>query len=403
MDIRFAGTVAVAVFAVGCAGPELISKTELSVTRQALATKPRSIDLNNDHLVGVATVSIRDAEAVGGLLDRKGIPYGKFNDLNSCGFVVSEADSARAQRLIREDSWKHGYELMKHMNPVPKSDRITIYGPLDGIYSGITVASKDGMAVFDCIRSVMGPDTVMTGFEGNSRTVVFGPKSGANVLAAIREDARKNGYEYFVIFKDEPELNLNIKTSPRSGDRPIVKYQPENMLTQPVMQQNHKMVTVVTVESSDSKRVLMSLRAGGISAPGVWESEGIAGIVVADADSAKALKIIQEDARIQKYPLLSTTKGDGQGEVSRGWPGPPPSKDDLLAEANLILFVKESELNFVTGCLEANGISSGASCERSACGIYVSRFDADRALALVQEDARIRGYTYVTERIHYLR
>ncbi len=313
------------VVAVGCSAPRgaVVTKS-ISVDRPAIAAKAKPIDLKNDHLLGVATVSMNDALKVGAVLDKHRIAYGKFEDISSCGFVVAEANADRARKLIREDSWNGGYELLKRIDPSP-SELTNPMAP--NRQSGVD--NKDA----DLVTSapVKNPETQVRG-----------------VAAAV------------------------------------------------------KLVTVAAVATKDSKLVQECLRSKGIKVHGTWDSGGVTGIVISDDEVLPvALSAIQEDARAKGYRLVNTTARESVAPTVREWSNPSISKDDLAAEASLIVTIRERDEPFVSGCLEGKGISSGSSFTQGSCEVYVSKLDADRALALIQEDARVRGYTYLTERIHY--
>lgn len=394
-----------AFFAVGCTTPnETIASNPLPRTA-ASTPKANPIDLKNDHLIGVATVAINDAEKVGSVLDKNQIPYGRFNDVSSCGFVVAEPNSERARKLIREDSWNHGYELLKRMNPTPEQAQITLFSPENSPYSAISIQGKDKDKVFDLFRKNVWNDTVITGYDGLGYTVIFGPRSGAKALLDIREDAIKRGYDYRVVYKEE------LQSKPKIDTR-LTRVDPERALDAPVNGSANpdpnsvnwvgKLVTVAAVAPKDVNLVMQCLQTIGIKVHGTWESGGVTGIVIADCkDQTKALAAIQEDARTKSYRLFSTTAREAAAPVVNEWSNHPMSKEDMAAVANLIVNVRVSDEIFVSDCLERHGISSALASTDGLCSVYVSKLDSDRALGLIQEDSRVRGYTYSTERIHY--
>ncbi len=331
--VRLVGVVLLTAVAVGCSAPHgaVVSKS-ISVGRPAITAKAKPIDLKNDHLLGVATVSMNDALKVGAILDKHRIAYGKFEDVSSCGFVVAEANADRARKLIREDSWNRGYELLKRMDPSPSE------------------LTKSGASEQQRSLGTKDADLVTT-------------------LPIKKPDVPVRG----------------IAVSPS----PLLKWV-------------GKLVTVAAVATKDSKLVQDCLRSKGIKVHGTWESDGVTGIVIADGESLPvALSAIQVDARTKGYRLVSTTAREPGAPAVREWSNPAVTKDDLAAEASLIVTIRERDEPFVSGCLEGKGISSGSSFTQGSCEVYVSKLDADRALALIQEDARVRGYTYLTERIHY--
>jgi hypothetical protein len=332
VHVRLVGLVLLTVVAVGCSAPRGAVVTKSLASRPAIAARAKPIDLKNDHLLGVATVSMNDALKVGTVLDKHRIAYGKFEDVNSCGFVVAEANADRARKLIREDSWNRGYELLKRIDPSPSG--LTKPGAMEKQRS---LGTKDADLVTNA--PVKNPETQVRG-----------------VAAAVSPSSKWAG----------------------------------------------KLVTVAAVATKDSKLVQECLRSKGIKVHGTWELGGVTGIVISDDEFLPvARSTIQEDARAKGYRLVSTTARESVAPTVREWSNPSISKDDLAAEASLIVTIRERDEPFVSGCLEGKGISSGSSFTQGSCEVYVSKLDADRALALIQEDARVRGYTYLTERIHY--
>ncbi len=395
MGVRLVALGILTVATVGCSAPHgtVVSKSLPS----RISTSPRyvPIDLKNDHLIGVGTVAITNADKVGSVLDINRIPYGRFNDLNSCGFVVAEPNADRARRLIREDSWNHGYELLKYVNPTPENIARTTVST--GEFFECEVARKDAD---DAVHSLNAKGINFVGLRimGENATIMIFPKDEAVARRLIQEDALVKGYGFRFLNPKE-----NIHSSDQSTINPEMKPDAlSRLVVSPSSKWAGKLVTVAAVANKDAKLAIECLRSSGIKVHGTWESRGVTGVVIADGvDQLNAVKMIQEDAHRRGYRLLSTDAREPVAPATNDWSKPPPSKEDLTAEANLIVFVKEKDQPFVSDCLEANGISSGASCNHGSCGVYVSKLDADRAISLIQEDARIRGYAYSTQRIHY--
>ncbi len=274
----------------------------------------------NDHLIGVATLSNADARLACKCLDKNHIPYGLFEDVGSTGIVVKEAEAEHARRLIREDSWNHGYKLLVRINPTPNPNQ----------------------SFRDPQQTVQPP--------------------------IIPQKAITNS------------ASEQTKSIPKSST---------------------KQVTVAAVADKDAKSALTSLANQGVKTPGTWSSRGITGIVVAETDAKKALTIIQNHAKAHGYNLRSTSAREPVAEPSHDWPGTAAKDDDSTAEGSLIVFTTQADAMKIAECLEGHSISSFSSCNHNSCGVYVSKHDAEHALAYVQEDARTRGYTYSSYRIHY--
>ena len=296
----------------GCLSQDNVKYANPNARTATVQPKPKQELQLSDHLIGVATLSNSDARLAGKCLDKNSVPYGMFEDVGTTGIVVKEADVERARRLIREDSWNHGYKLLVRINPTPKPDQ---------------------------------------------------------VLPSIQPT------------------------------KPIIssKTEPGKLVAKAMMKQ----VTVVAVADKDAKTALASLASEQIKAPGTWKSRGITGIVVAETDAKRALITIQNDAKAHRYNLLSTSTREPIAEPATDRPGSDPKDDDATAEGALIVYVTQPNAMKIAECLEGHSISSFSECSRNACGLFVSRHDADLALAYVQEDARTRGYTYATERVHY--
>jgi hypothetical protein len=267
----------------------------------------------NDHLIGVATLSGRDALQAEDALDKNGIPYGTFVDINSIGIVVKSENADRARTIIREDSRNRGYKLLERITPTPEYQwEVTTVAP-------------------------------------------FPPKDKQTPLPPANHKL--------------PSATVSVKHTAA------------------------KLVTVVALATKDAKLAIVCLKANGVKAPGTWETDGISGIVVPEADANHALALIQADARLHHYNLLSKTPGAAAAATRSESVGEPASAEDLKSEGTVLVFARETAATKVAECLEAHNISSFARCDFGSCGVYVSKFDADRAAALVQDDARIKGYT----------
>jgi hypothetical protein len=337
----------------------------------------------------VGIVAHSDAPKVRALLDKHHIAFDGFDDIDSTSFAVAEPYADRARKLIREDSWNHGYELLKHMKAVPEAGAINKVG--------FVVFNADQAEVLACLTSVGIKNPFAINLDSGGVMpfeVVVDVADTAKARTALKADSIKHHY----YFKDSDESFVRNEGVQRTIITPPAPEKKPETLAQPVTHDT-KLVTVVAVADKDSKVVLAGLRASRINAPGTWKSNGITGIVVAASDAAAALKVIQEDARKHGYRLLSTTAREPK-PMDADWSGTPPSKEDMAAEADLIVFVREKFEPFVSNCLEARGISSGASCSLNSCGIYVSKLDADRALALLHQDALEHGYTFTSQRVH---
>ena len=222
----------------------------------------------------------------------------------------------------------------------------------------------------------------------------------------IREDAWNHGYKLLERVTPTPERSETVQFT---KGNPII---PKNWKPLPnapnvtppraiPAKSSMKLVTVVAVNDKDMRAAINCLKANGITAPGTWQSQGVSGIVVPESDAKKALALIQLDAKQHHYTLLSTQTRGPDAEPLTVWPGKAPKDDDSTAEGSLIVFARERDASKIAECLENHSISSFSSCNRNSCGVYVSKHDADLALAYVQEDARTNGYEYTSSRIHY--
>ena len=236
----------------------------------------------DDHLIGVATLSDRDALLAEAALTKNGIPYGTFVDISSTGIVVKSDHADRARRIIREDSWDHGYKLLERITPTPETDRVTVRHPAPTLPSTITKA---------------------------------------------------------------PPITAPTK-------------------------------------ATFSKLAIDCLNANGIKAPGTWETDGVSGIVVPAVDAKNALSLIQADAKLRHYTLLSTTRKAETTTIS----DEPASAENLKSEGSLVVSVRERDASKVAEYLESHNISSFQSCDFGSCGVYVSKYDADQAMALLRQE-----------------
>ena len=254
----------------------------------------------DDHLIGVATLSDRDALLAEAALTKNGIPYGTFVDISSTGIVVKSDHADRARRIIREDSWDHGYKLLERITPTPETDRVTVRHPAPTLPSTITKA---------------------------------------------------------------PPITAPTKAT----------------FSKPV---SPKLVTVVSIATKDAKLAIDCLNANGIKAPGTWETDGVSGIVVPAVDAKNALSLIQADAKLRHYTLLSTTRKAETTTIS----DEPASAENLKSEGSLVVSVRERDASKVAEYLESHNISSFQSCDFGSCGVYVSKYDADQAMALLRQE-----------------
>lgn len=393
MEKRLIGVIIFATVVSGCNSPT--KPTFDNHSPKLVAPKLTKVDLKGDHLLGVATVASQDSNKVRSLLDKHRIPFAAFDDVDTVKFAVAEANVGRARKLIREDSWNHGYELLGHRDLTDHASQDS--EALDGAFVGFDIAKANFKSAIACLKAIgIEPDK-----KSHEPIILVSSPDAFRAKEAIRFDAANHGYEYQVLSVTESEYQaLGKVVQPNTGGKVAVAKVEKVPPSLPV-KLNSQLVTVITVANKDVKASLAAVRAMGVNVPGTWESDGISGIVVPAADAPRALRAVQVDAKRRGYGLMSTTAREPLPPKMSEWTNPPATKDDLTAEANLIVFIREEFLNFVSDCLEARGISSGASCGHGSCGVYVSKLDADRALALVQEDSRLHGYTYSTHRIHY--
>lgn len=156
-----------------------------------------------------------------------------------------------------------------------------------------------------------------------------------------------------------------------------------------------KLITIVEVAPKDVKSVVACLDANGISSPGTWQSKDVTGVVVSESDANRSLALIKADAKLHHYSLVATLPKDSNlRQASSDWGSIPKSADDLSAEGTMIGVVAMSKVNDISAGLEAHNISSFSSCGQGTCEIYVAKLDADRALSLVEENAKLKGYYF---------